>query len=103
MRVLAVDDSEAFLRALGDVVRAAGYELVGSALSGEDGVQLHAALCPDLVLLDLRLPGIDGRETARRMLRSRIATKIVLMSAAPTPGVLSKSALTPALLRELSR
>ena len=103
MRVLAVDDSEAFLRALGDVVHASGFELVGSALSGEEAVRLHAELHPDLVLLDLHLPGIDGRETARRITRARAATKIVLMSVDPAPGVLPKSALTPELLHELSR
>ena len=103
MRVLAVDDSEVFLRAVGDVVRAAGFELVGSALTGEDAVRLHAELRPDVVLLDLHLPGIDGHETARRIARSRSATTIVLMSADPPPGVLAKAALTPELLRELSR
>jgi len=56
MRILAVDDNESCLRAIADVVRATGFELVGSARTGEEAVRLHDALRPDLVLLDVRLP-----------------------------------------------
>jgi two-component system, chemotaxis family, chemotaxis protein CheY len=101
VRILTVDDSEVFLRALADVVRAAGFELVGSALSGEEGVRLHSELRPDVVLLDVHLPGIDGHETARRIERSRPATRVLLMSAAPTPGVIHKELMSPRLLRRL--
>src|SRR6201986_1605289 len=101
MRILAVDDDESCLRAIGEVVRAAGFELVRCAPSGEEVLRLHAELGPELVLLDLHLPGIDGREAARRMARACPATLIFLMSADPPPGVMAKAALTPELLRAL--
>ena len=103
MRVLAVDDNDACLRALSDVVQAAGFELAGCARCGEEAVRLHAELRPDLVLLDLYLPDIDGRETARRMLEAGQSSRIVLMSAFPSAGILAKATLTPQLLVELSR
>ena len=99
MRILAVDDNESCLRAIADVVRATGFELVASARTGEEAVRLHDALRPDLVLLDVQLPEIDGYEVARRIGSARV----VLMSAEPRPGVLAKATLTPDLLRGLSR
>ena len=100
MRILVVDDNESCLRAIADVVRATGLELVGCARSGEEALRLHDELRPDLVLLDVQLPDIDGREVARR-LEGR--TRVVLMSAYPTPDVLAKASLTLEIVRALSR
>ncbi len=61
VRVLLVDDQAAFLRAMTGVVQETpGFEVVGAATSGEESVRLARALLPDLVLMDVNLPGIDG-------------------------------------------
>ena len=81
LRVLVVDDQAAFRRAAALLVRAAaGLTLVGEAASGEEAMVLAQSLEPDLVLMDVRLPGITGPEATRRILAERPATRIILMS-----------------------
>jgi two-component system cell cycle response regulator DivK len=65
-RVLVIEDNALNLKLVRDVLEHAGYA-VGSATTGELGVEAAAAEPPDLVLLDLQLPGIDGHETLRRL------------------------------------
>jgi two-component system, NarL family, invasion response regulator UvrY len=66
VRVLVVDDQEVFRRVMGAVVeQTEGFVLVGHAESGEESVVTAGALRPDLVLMDVNLPGIDGREATQ--------------------------------------
>jgi two-component system invasion response regulator UvrY len=79
--VLAVDDQAVFRRIAGALVQASeGFELVGEASSGEEAIARVAELQPDMVLLDVRMPGLDGIETARRLVHSHPGTMVVLMS-----------------------
>jgi DNA-binding NarL/FixJ family response regulator len=69
VRVLIVDDQAPFRLAAEQVVEATeGFEVVGAVASGEAAVHAARALCPDLVLMDVHLPGIDGVEATRRIL-----------------------------------
>jgi len=61
--------------------RAGGFTLVGEAAEGETAVGLVAEHHPDVVLLDLRLPGINGVEVARRMAEVSPSTRVVVLSA----------------------
>jgi two-component system invasion response regulator UvrY len=64
--VLVVDDSEIFQRVGASLVSdAQGLHLVGVAASGEEAIRLLPELKPDLVLLDIHMPGIGGLEAAR--------------------------------------
>ena len=76
MRILIVEDDDAIAKPLADGLRSEGFDVTRVA-TGEDA--LEAAL-PDLVLLDLRLPGIDGTEVCRR-LRSRSDVPIIMVTA----------------------
>ena len=64
--VLVVEDNDRNLRLVRDVLEHAGYRVV-VASTGETGVDLAVEQPPDLVLLDLGLPGIDGHEALRRL------------------------------------
>ena len=65
-RILAVDDQEDNRRILRDLLTMAGYEVI-EAVTGEDAVTLAEAQRPDLILMDIQLPGIDGYEATRRI------------------------------------
>jgi two-component system, cell cycle response regulator DivK len=74
-RILVVEDNAKNLKLLRDVLQFSGYE-VAEARSGEEGVELAGRRTPDLILMDLQLPGIDGIE-ALRLLRENPATRAV--------------------------
>lgn len=79
VRVLAVDDQRPFRVAAGAVLRRApGFELVGEAASGEDAVAAVEMLRPDLVLMDINMPGIGGIE-ATRLITTRAGAPVVLL------------------------
>jgi DNA-binding NarL/FixJ family response regulator len=81
VRVLVVDDQRPFLEAARLVVDATpNFEVVGEAASGEAAVELASSLAPDLVLMDLNLPGMDGVEATRRILAASPATAVVALS-----------------------
>ena len=71
VRVLIVDDQEPFRMAARMVVEATdGFDVVGEAETGEDSVAMAAELAPDLVLMDVNLPGINGLDATRRILEA---------------------------------
>ncbi|MGZ4317192.1 MAG: response regulator, partial [Gaiellaceae bacterium] len=58
--VLVVDDDDSVRAVLADVLQDEGFEVVGSARDGIEGVSLALSLEPDVVLLDIRMPRLDG-------------------------------------------
>ena len=80
VRVLIVDDQEPFRLAARMVVDATdGFEVVGEAETGEASVEMARQLSPDLVLMDVNLPGINGLEATRQILAERADPVIVLL------------------------
>jgi CheY-like chemotaxis protein len=81
VRVLVVDDQEPFRRTMAGVVQEThGFVAVGSAASGEEALAAAATLRPDLVLMDINLPGMDGIEATRRLTKEPGGPVVVLLS-----------------------
>ena len=80
VRVLIVDDQEPFRMAARLVVEATdGFEVAGEAETGEESVEMARDLSPNLVLMDVNLPGINGLEATRRIIGDRSGPVVVLL------------------------
>lgn len=80
VRVLIVDDQEPFRMAARAVVELTdGFEVAGEADTGEAAIEAARELAPDLILMDVNLPGIDGLEATRRILAESSNQVVVLM------------------------
>ena len=78
-RILVVEDNPLNLKLVRDVLQFAGYEVI-EAHSGEEGVRAAQADPPDLVLMDLQLPGIDGTETLHRLRQGPLARDVPVVA-----------------------
>jgi two-component system cell cycle response regulator DivK len=78
-RILVVEDNELNLKLVRDVLSYAGYQVL-EARSGEQGVKVAAECRPDLILMDLQLPGIDGTETLRQLRASPLTQEVPVVA-----------------------
>lgn len=79
-RVLLVDDHGLFRRGLRELLEEHGLAIVGEAASGEEAVELAGKLAPDVVVMDLNMPGISGVEATRRVAERSPATRVVVLT-----------------------
>ena len=116
VRILLVDDQPAYLSAMNSVVQETpSFVVVGEASSGEESLVVAARVVPDLVLMDVNLPGIDGVQAARLLRAGDSPPVVVLLSTydddagnrfvaeSGAAAYLSKSAFGPDRLLEVWR
>ena len=112
--VLVVDDQAPFrLAARAVIKRSDGFELVGEAETGEEAVEMAADLHPDLVLMDINMPGINGIEATSRIVADAPEAVVFLCSTyersdlpeeageSGARAYINKEELGPAVLRDL--
>jgi two-component system, NarL family, response regulator NreC len=81
MRILIVDDNERVRRGVRALLSyAANCEVCGEAVDGADGLQKARETLPDLILVDVSMPGPDGLETARLLRQAMPEVKLIIMS-----------------------
>jgi DNA-binding NarL/FixJ family response regulator len=114
IRVVTVDDQPLFRSAAKAIIDCTpGFELVGESADGESALELIPRLDPDIVILDVRMPGIDGIDVADRLHRDD-PDRIVILASSLEPELLARLArgcgatalvdkhwLSPRLLRGL--
>jgi DNA-binding response OmpR family regulator len=79
-RVLIVDDSPGTRQLLRAMMEAAGHDVVGQADNGRDGLALSQTLKPEVMLLDMLLPQLDGIEVLGRLKTAAYRPKVVMLS-----------------------
>jgi DNA-binding NarL/FixJ family response regulator len=94
--VLIVDDHAPFRAAARKLLEAAGFDVVGEAADGEAALAAVAQLRPEIVLLDIQLPGIDGFAVAQRLAGEGSAPAIVLTSSRSVTSFRRRLAANPA-------
>ncbi len=81
MRILIVDDNQMVRHGVKLILSAiADYQICGEAQDGEEAVRLANELTPDVILLDVSMPGQDGLQVARQIRQSLPMVKIIIMS-----------------------
>ena len=90
VRTVVVDNSPFMLKILAQTLEEAGdFDLVGTATDAYQALRHVSALSPELVLMDIHMPGLNGIEATRRMKRSEHAPVVILMSSQSTAGTRS--------------
>jgi two-component system, chemotaxis family, chemotaxis protein CheY len=87
LRILIVDDSDVARRILATIVRSRHWDVCGEAEDGSSGVKKFHELQPDLVLLDLAMPDMDGIEAAARMSATQPTVPIILFTVLDLEGL----------------
>jgi len=88
--IIVVDDSPFASKQIKDLVEEDGYEVIGYAKSGEEGIKMYEELHPDIVILDIIMPGIDGIETAEILEKSDPDVTILMLSSLCDTGTLEE-------------
>ena len=109
-RVLIAEDETLAGERIREVVEAAGYAMIGEAYDGKQAVDLTVSLRPDVVLMDIDMPGMDGLE-ASCLIQRCCPTPVVALTAHQTPDFIEKAGqsgisaylLKPPDVREIQR
>lgn len=92
IRVLVVDDEALVRDGLVAIVSSRdGLEVVGCAATGVEAVELVGQRCPDVVLMDLRMPGLDGIEATRRIVASGTSAHVLVLTTVETDEVVHEA------------
>ncbi|WP_319538999.1 response regulator [uncultured Methanospirillum sp.] len=86
-RVLIVDDTDFDRNLLRNILVSAGYEIAGLASGGEEGIQLYREMIPDLAMLDLIMPDLNGIDTLRRIREEYPEARVMLCTSVGEEGM----------------
>ena len=86
-RVLIVEDDEGVRSGLRELLSEMGFDVVGEAENGSEGVEKAVVLDPDVVLMDLRMPVMGGLEAARRIRQRMPAVQVVILTIYDDPAL----------------
>ena len=87
MRILLVDDHDIMREGLATLLQQAGHEIIGQARDGREGLRMAGKLTPDLVVMDIGMPGCDGVEATRQITDEMPETIVVILTVRQTTSV----------------
>lgn len=80
-KVLVIDDSPFISKAVKKAVEPEGFEVVGQAFNGQEGLEMISRYQPEIIILDVTMPVMDGLETAEHIYRKNPNAKVIMLSA----------------------
>lgn len=110
LKVLIAEDDYLAREKIKELIETIGYTLVGEATNGQEAVEMASALAPDVILMDIQMPVMDGLEATRRI-QSRSPVPVVVLSAFQTPELIEQASkagvgaylVKPPTAREIDR
>ncbi len=81
-KILIVDDSRVSRKMLSNMLEKSGFEVVAEAINGKEGYELYAKLSPDVVLMDITMPEMNGLDSMKLILEHNPDAKVIIISAA---------------------
>jgi DNA-binding NarL/FixJ family response regulator len=86
IRVVIADDHAGIRRGLQQLLECAGdIEVIGAAADGREAIALAATLAPDVILMDIGMPVVDGLEATRQIAATRVPVRVIVLTASPQP------------------
>ena len=96
LRVLLVDDHDLFRTGLKNLLEEQGIQVVGEAPNGQTAIRLVSELAPDVVIMDLNMPGISGVETTRQLTAFAPLTRVVVLTISAEDGDVTSAVMAGA-------
>ena len=87
VKVMVVDDTDHVRTMLAEMLTLDGFDVVAQSANGDEALASIAAADPDVVVMDLKMPGIDGLETTRRLKETRPTQAVILYTAYLDPTI----------------
>lgn len=89
-KIMLCDDSGTILALLNRRLTTAGHEIVGQAKDGDEGLKLFSQMAPEVTLLDVTMPNLDGRECLKGILKINPSAKVIMISGLREESVISE-------------